>query len=433
MLSKTNNNLSESCLIKSLNTSVNSSITIPSSKSITHRALIVASLCDGISRIYSPLICDDTMSTIKGLKKFGVIIKILENVILIEGVNGLPHPQEEKIGLGDSGTSLRFLISYSSLNNIPCILTGSSQLKNRPIGPLIESLKDLGVETQYLGKSGYSPIKVITQLKGGKTSIRGEMSSQYLSSLLISSPYALNDTTIHLNGELVSKPYIDLTIKVMESFGVSVSRFDQHFHISGNNSYQSADIKVNGDFSNASYFFAIAAIMGGRIRVNNLTPPYIQGDKYFLDCLQMMGCEVTYDQDSISVYKDPQKSLNSIKVDLSWYPDIVPTLVIVSCFANSPTTINNIKHLRYKESDRINSLRIELAKIGGKIDATTDSITIQPIKHPRSAEIETYDDHRIAMSFSILGLKIPGIVIKNWCCVTKSFPTFFDLLSRIRG
>ncbi|MFX0090958.1 MAG: 3-phosphoshikimate 1-carboxyvinyltransferase [Candidatus Hodarchaeota archaeon] len=416
--------------IKPITHPIDTEIKIPASKSFTHRAFIIAGLADGDSKITHPLIAEDTVLTLKALKMMGVRAEKIENGYLIHGVAGKPKAPDNEIMLNNSGTSLRLLTSVAALADGEIILTGDLRMCERPVKDLTDALYKLGVKSQYLKNQGYPPVKIFSSLKGGKTQMSGNTSSQYFSSVLISSPYAEEDVEIIPTTHIKSRPYIDLTVEMMERFGVDVEA-GSIFRVKSGQTYQATDYMVEGDFSSASYFFAVVAVLGGSIRVLGLNKNSRQGDRSFLRYLSMMGCKVTYADDSIKVEHDLRGPLKGIDVDMKNSPDIVQTLAIVACFAASPTTIRNIGHLKHKETDRIESTATELRKIGATVETTADTMIICPLKEPRPATIETYNDHRMCMSFSIAGLKIPGIIIKNPGCVKKSFPNFFDMLNQI--
>ncbi|MFX1536667.1 MAG: 3-phosphoshikimate 1-carboxyvinyltransferase [Promethearchaeota archaeon] len=405
-------------------------IEIPSSKSFTHRAFIIAALSNGDSTILKPLASEDTLLTLEALKKMGVPIKEIKGGYLIHGTAGKLEVPNVDIMLNNSGTSLRLLTSVATLADGEVVLTGNERMCERPVKDLIDALYNLGVKIEYLNKPGYPPVKISSNFEGGKTHLRGDVSSQYFSSILICAPYAKKDVEIIPTTHIKSKPYIDITIEMMEKFGVVVKSEDI-FKVKSGQSYKATDYVVEGDFSSASYFFAATAVLGGSIRIFNLNRNSNQGDRSFLNYMSIMGCNVTYTENYIELERDPRKPLKGIEVDMKNTPDIVQTLAIVACFASSPTIIRNIAHLRHKETDRIKSTATELRKLGVIVRTTNDSITIHPPKKLKSATIETYNDHRTAMSFSIAGLKIPGVVVKNPECVKKSFPDFYHILQKI--
>ena len=408
-------------------------LTIPGSKSITHRVFILAALAAGVSKIYNACICEDTLLTLEGLRSLGVEITKTPECITIKGMNGSFNTSCEVLSFNNSGSSLRFFVSLATLADKSIIITGNKRMQERPIADLVNALSELGCDIQYLENKGFPPLKIHPGLLGGQCDLMGNVSSQFFTSILLSSPYAAENILIRAQSVIKSRPYIDITMDLMQKFGVE-STFDaktQIFSVSTKKHYTSQNSSVEGDYSNASYFFAAAAILGGKIRIKGLNVNTFQGDKYFLDCLQMMGCKITFTDDGVDVYRELSRNLNGISVTMENTPDIVQSLCIVASFAQSPTTISKISHLKFKEINRIEATATELRKIGVGVETTTDSIKIIPPETFTGNVIETYDDHRMAMSFSIMGLKIPGIAIKDPACVEKSFPQFFNYLDQL--
>jgi 3-phosphoshikimate 1-carboxyvinyltransferase len=407
---------------------VDSRFSAPPSKSYTHRAMIIAALANGMSFLHNPLIADDTIRTRKALESLGVRIYDGEDLLRISGVDGrFVCGQEKTLDLGNSGTSFRLLATLALLCDQPLVLTGSSRMQERPIGPLADALTTLGGTVEYLQKPGYPPIRMHGSLKGGKTTVDGSISSQFISSLLIASPYARQPVELELVTPPVSRSYIDMTVAIMRAFGATVIS-DDHvwFQASTRHRYQARSYSIEGDFSSASYFFAIAAICGGRVTVENLNPYSVQGDRQFLSILRSMGCTVQEGSDSITVER--AGDLQGTDCDMSSLPDTVQTLCMVAAMASTPTTIRGISHLKFKESDRITSTAERLNQLGGDVKVGPDSIMVYP-RTLHGGTIDPADDHRTAMSFAVLGLGIGGISIGNAECVTKSFPGFWDALA----
>jgi len=408
-------------------------LTIPGSKSITHRVFILAALATGVSNIQNACICEDTMLTLEGLRSLGVEITQTPASIIIKGVNGDFKTDKNLFSFNNSGSSLRFFISLATLADKPLTITGNERMKERPIGDLVNALLELGCKIHYLENKGYPPLQIYPGFLGGQCELRGTISSQFFTSILLSSPYADENVSIQALSTIKSRPYIDITMDTMKIFGVE-SKFDsqtQSFFVSNKKRYSGQNCSVEGDYSNASYFFAAAAIMGGKIKVMGLKILSSQGDKFFLDCLQKMGCKVTWTDEGVEVYRELSQPLNGISVDMENTPDLVQSLCIVASFAKSPTYISNIAHLKFKEINRIEATATELRKIGVSVETTADTLKIIPPETFTGGIIETYDDHRMAMSFSIMGLKIPGIIIKDPSCVEKSFPLFFDYFDQL--
>jgi len=404
-------------------------VTIPGSKSYTHRALVLSSLADGESLLVHALRCEDTERTVEGLLRFGVEIFWESDDVRVLGTGGRFRASEERIEVGNSGTSMRFLTALAALKKGITQLDGNERMRKRPIGGLLNGLRELGVRAYSQKGNDFPPVIVESGgLKGGTARIKGEESSQFLSGLLMVTPYAQSDVIVEVIGSLASKPYVDLTLDVMSAFGVKIGKQeDGSFFIKAEQRYLSRKYRIEGDASNASYFFSAAAVCKGRVEVNNLNPASIQGDIHVLDILESMGCRVTRGKDRVEVQGG---ELHGIEIDMNEMPDLVPTLAVTAAFAHGKTVIKNVGHLRLKESDRIHALAMELAKMGIRVDEKKDGLEIQGGK-PHGAEIETYEDHRMAMGFAIAGLAVPGIRIKGERCVDKSFPGFWETLQKL--
>lgn len=404
-------------------------VSIPGSKSYTHRALIVSALADGVSFLINALRSEDTEHTVRGLKKLGVPIFWKGDQLCVQGKGERLRATEAKIFIGNSGTSMRFLTALAALKNGRTLLEGSEQMKKRPIGDLLHGLNALGVKAYSLAEDGYPPVVVESQgLKGGKARIRGEESSQFLSALLSVAPYASKDVHIEVTGNLASRPYVDITRNVMSDFGIEVEvKKDTSFFVRSGQRYLPREYRIEGDASHASYFLSAAAVTQGRVRVENLHPTSIQGDVRFLDILENMGCWVVRGGSWVEVQG---KELHGIEIDMNTMPDLVPTLAVTAAFAQGKTLIKNIGHLRHKESDRISTLANELFRMGIRVEEGKDWLKVEGGK-ARGTEIDTYNDHRIAMSFAIAGLIVPGVKIKEERCVDKSFPGFWETFQRL--
>jgi 3-phosphoshikimate 1-carboxyvinyltransferase len=404
-------------------------VAVPGSKSYTHRALIVSSLADGESSLINALRCEDTERTVEGLKKFGVEVHWENDGIRVPGKGGMFKATDEKIDVGNSGTSVRFLTALAALKTGITLLDGSERMRKRAIGELLSGLGDLGVNAYSQRGNDCPPVIVESQgLKGGTARIEGKESSQFLSGLLMVAPYGQREVYVEVAGSLASKPYVDITRDVMSAFGVEVrNQGYQSFFIKAGQRYLPREYRIEGDASSASYFFSAAAVCRGRVRVENLNPATIQGDIGFLGILERMGCRVTRGDDWIEV---SGKQLRGINVDMNGMPDLVPTLAVTAAFARGKTVIQNIGHLRLKESDRIHALAVELSKMGVRVREREDGLEIEGGK-PRGAEVETHNDHRMAMSFAIAGLAVSGVKIKGERCVDKSFPGFWEAFQRL--
>ncbi len=404
-------------------------VTIPGSKSYTHRALVLSALADGESVLINPLRSEDTLYTARGLEKFGVPIFWEGDRIRILGKGGELPAGNEKMDVGNSGTSMRFLTALAALKKGRTLLDGSERMRERPIGALLDGLEALGVKAYSQNGNGCPPVIVESQgFKGGIAKIKGEESSQFLSALLIVAPYAVQNVRLEAIGNLVSRPYVAISMDIMADFGVEVQHEgNRSFFVQAGQRYHPQTYRIQGDASHASYFFSAASITGGKVRVENFNPTSIQGDTEFLNILEKMGCEVARGEDWADVRG---KELRGIEIDMNEIPDVVPTLAITAAFAQGSTVIKNVGHLRFKESDRIKTLTIELNKMGIQVEEGEDYLKIEGGK-PHGAEIDPHNDHRLAMSFAIAGLAVSGVTVKGEECVDKSFPGFWKLFQKL--
>jgi 3-phosphoshikimate 1-carboxyvinyltransferase len=407
---------------------LDTTVTIPGSKSYTHRALIISALADGESILSNALRSEDTEYTAQALREFGVPVFWKDAQLHVWGEEGGLKIPEGRIFLGNSGTSMRFLTALASLINGQIILTGSERMKKRPMAELLSGLQALGVRAYSQEEDDSLSVVVESEgLQGGMVKMSGEESSQFLSALLMVAPYAKQDVSLELTDGLVSKSYVDITLDVMAAYGVEVERESNHsFFIPAGQRYQPRIYPIEADASNASYFFSAAAITKGKVRVENLNPHSIQGDTGFPGILEEMGCKVIRGDTWVEVQGN---KLRAIEINMSDMPDLVPALAVTAAFADGNTVIKRIAHLRLKESDRIRVLTRELNRIGIRAEEGEDWLKIEGGKG-HGAEIEPQNDHRIAMSFAIAGLAIPGIKIKEPQCVRKSFPGFWKVLRR---
>lgn len=412
----------------------NCDIVVPGSKSYTHRILIASALSDGPCTLTNCLKSEDTLLTLNALKQMGIDIREYGDRIVINGANGTFQACNEPIFLGNSGTSMRLLCGLAALGKGSYLFTGTKRMHERPIQDLLDGLNQIGVEARSMHDNGCPPVQVKGgQIRGGSLSLKCHISSQYLSALLLIGPRTRDGLEITITEGPVSKPYIDMTVDIMKRFGINVLREGYgYFKIAGNQTYRSGTYDVEPDCSQASYFWAAAAVTGARINVLGISQDTRQGDVRFAEVLRSMGCNVFYEKNGIGVSGG---DLSGIEVDMANMPDIVPTLAVVAAFAKGTTVIKNVPHLKAKESDRIGSVAAELQKLGVDVRPTDDGLIIKgglkptPESGMKAAEkitIETYDDHRIAMSFAVAGLRIPGVWIKNERCVEKSFPNFWE-------
>jgi 3-phosphoshikimate 1-carboxyvinyltransferase len=402
-------------------------ITAPPSKSYTHRAFIAAGLASGDSTIVDPLDSEDCAITRNALTEMGVEFMPGRQGYLVSGSAGqLRCSDGLELDMVNSGTSLRLLASVALLCPGRVILTGSERMKERPVASLVDALNSLGGSITYLENEGYPPVAIEGSYDGGRVAVDGRISSQYISSLLLAAPYASRDTEIILPGQPASRSYIDITIEVMEMFGADISRDEyKRFLVKSGRPYLGREYRIEGDYSSASYFFAIAAVCGGRVVVDNLNPDSRQGDRDFLSALEMMGAWVRYRHDAVVLEHDGP--LDGIEIDMSSSPDSVQTLCMVAAFASSKTHITGIGHLRYKESDRIESTRQILSEMGAGVSVDDSGITIYPAPL-KGATVDPGDDHRTAMSAAVLGLGAGNVRIRHAECVAKSYPGFWDAL-----
>ncbi len=410
--------------------SVDLEFAAPPSKSFTHRALITGALGSGTTTVMNPLESEDTLLTLAALRNLGVDTGQSQDRIVLHGCDGaLPAAGPTTLDLGNSGTSLRLLTSLALLCRNPITLTGSARMQERPIGPLAEALTSLGGSVKFLQKTGYPPLVVGGRLRGGRVSIDGSVSSQFISSILVAAPYAETEVAITIPSPPASASYLDITLSVMKEFGAHVARAGyERFTVSNSHRYTGRTYTVEGDYSSASYLFALAAVCGGKVTVRNLVPDSVQGDRRFLSALRDMGCTVKYSDNAVSVERPGD--ITGITIDMSSSPDTVQTLCMVAAIATTPTTISGIGHLKFKESNRISGTAERLRAIGGRVEVGDDLITIRP-SALHGGIIDPANDHRTAMSFAVLGLGIGGITITNAECVNKSFPGFWESLSGV--
>ena len=409
-------------------------VRVPGSKSLTNRALIIAAMADGDSTLTGALDSEDTRVMVDSLRKLGIHVDHdLESAeIKIKGSSNKIPAREADLFVANSGTSLRFLTAMLSTASGVYRLDGTPRMRERPVDDLLKALNGLGADASSDLGTGCPPITVkASGLDGGYAFVRGDVSSQFLSGLLLALPYSRDVTTVEVEGVLVSRPYVAMTIRVMEEFSVKINnRKDRRFDIRPA-PYRGRTYAIEPDASAASYFFAAAAITGGTVTVEGLGLESIQGDMAFVDLLEHMGCTVTREKTSTTVTGGP---LQAIDIDMNAISDTVMTLAVVGLFAQGITRIRNIGHIRHKETDRITALAKELRKLGATVTEQTDGLILIPPEGPLTAPatIQTYDDHRMAMSFALVGLKVPGVTIQDPGCVAKTYPGFWEDLARLR-
>jgi len=411
---------------------LNASIRVPGSKSLTNRALLIAALADGKTTLSNALFSDDSQYFVGALQKLGFEVELNpeHKKMSVWGLGGKIPASSAELFIGNSGTTARFLTAFISLGNGNFILDGELRMRERPIIDLLVALRILGAKMDAENKC--PPVIIIASgLAGGKTQIAGNISSQYLSALLMVAPYAQSPVDIEVSTELNSKPYIDMTLAIMRDFGVEVERDHyKRFRIQPANYSSIPNYAIESDASAASYFFAAPAICGGTVRVNNISRESVQGDIDFLDILAKMGCKVKEGENTIEV-TGPDK-LRGVDVDMRNISDTAQTLSAIAPFASSPTRIRGIASARVKETDRVAAVCTELARLGIQVEEFEDGMKIYPCENIKPATIQTYNDHRMAMAFSLIGLRAEGVQIENPDCVAKTFPDFFDVLEELR-
>lgn len=404
----------------------------PGSKSLTNRALIVSALAAGTSRLAGALDSQDTRVMIDSLKRLGLNVEhdIDNAVVTMHGCGGTFPVNAAELWLENSGTSIRFLTALCALAHGRFRLDGNRRMRERPIGDLVQTLNQLGGDCRCELDNDCPPVVVVAQgLPGGTATVRSDLSSQFLSALLMVAPYAMKPIEIRIEGELVSEPYVDMTLGVMRQFGVSVQRPNEKTFRFEPGHYRAVDYTIEPDASAASYFFAVAAITGGQVTVPGLSRVALQGDVKFVDALEEMGCHVNWDVDAITVTGG---MLRGIDIDMNEISDTAQTLAVVATAALGPTRIRNVAHMRHKETDRVSALVTELRRLGQEVEEFPDGLLIHP-SAVTPCVVDTYDDHRMAMSFSLLGLRHAGIQIANPRCVEKTYPNFFTDLERLCG
>ena len=413
------------------------SVQPPGSKSITNRALVCAALAQGKSVLRGALDSEDTRVMIDSLRRLGIEVTAEDEgqTLHVNGCGGKIPAAGAELFVANSGTTMRFLSAMVTLGNGNFRLSGIDRMHQRPISDLLAALQQLGADAKSEQSNGCPPVFInATGLAGGQAKIAGTISSQFLSALLMACPGARKSVELLVEGELVSKPYVEMTTAVMRAFGVEVEHGDlSQFQIPAPQVYQSRDYQIEPDASAASYFFAAAAIVGGEVTVIGLSKESLQGDVDFCECLQAMGCEVAYNSDSITVKRDASKGpLQGVTVNMNAISDTVQTLAAVALFAVGPTSIDGVEHIRHKETDRIGDLACELRKLGATVEERADGMTIEP-GPLKPARIETYNDHRMAMSLALVGLQTPGVVILDPDCTAKTYPHFFaDLAALVK-
>ena len=407
---------------------VSGEVNVPGSKSLSNRALLLAALAEGETELTNLLDSEDIEHMLNALTKLGVSYRLSEDKTqcVVQGNGGAFNVAEPlELFLGNAGTAMRPLCAALAASNVDTVLTGEPRMEERPIGDLVDALREADAEVTYLKNEGFPPLQIKGKtLNGGEMSVDGSVSSQFLTALLMAAPLFSGDVTIRIKGELVSKPYIDITLDTMAKFGVTVENDNyQMFTVSSDAKYIApGKFMVEGDASSASYFLAAGAIKGGTVRVTGIGQNSIQGDIRFADVLEAMGATVVWNDEYVEITGAPLKGVN---MDMNHIPDAAMTIATTALFAEGPTTMTNIYNWRVKETDRLAAMATELQKLGAKVEEGHDYIKVWPTDSLKHAEIDTYNDHRIAMCFSLVALSDTPVTINDPGCTRKTFPDYF--------
>ncbi|MEQ3515033.1 3-phosphoshikimate 1-carboxyvinyltransferase [Pseudoalteromonas sp. BZB3] len=412
---------------------VSGSVTLPGSKSLSNRILLLAALADGVTKVTNLLDSDDIRHMLKALGQLGVKVELNEDktIATVHGVSGKFKTPNEPLFLGNAGTAYRPLTAVLAAIEGNYELIGEPRMEERPIGHLVDALDSIDADITYLKNKDYPPLKILgKKLVGGYVEIDGSISSQFLTAILMAAPLFDGDLNIKIIGELVSKPYIDITIGVMAKFGVQVENDNyQHFVVKAGQDYQSPNsIMVEGDASSASYFIAAAAINGGEIEINGVGKASVQGDIVFAKVMEQVGAKIDWYDEKLVVRKG---ELNGVDINANAIPDAAMTLATVALFAKGKTAIRDIYNWRVKETDRLHAMATELKKLGAEVVEGNDFIEVTPPETLNLVDVDTYDDHRIAMCFSMVAVGGQEVIINDPKCTAKTFPTYFDVLASL--
>ena len=413
-------------------------ITLPGSKSISNRTLLLAALASGVTEVHDLLISDDTQRMLEALQKLGIKLQQTgTNDWQVEGVGGTFPNKQAELFLGNAGTAFRPLTAALAVSNGQYTLTGVARMHERPIGDLVDGLRQIGAQIEYLHNEGLPPLKISPgNIRiAAPIKVRGDVSSQFLTALLMALPLTGQESVIEVVGELISKPYIEITLNLMARFGVEVKREGwQRFTVPAQSQYRSpGSVFVEGDASSASYFLAAGAIGGGPVRVHGIGRKSIQGDVRFAEALEIMGATITFGDNWVEA-STPSGKLKALDLDCNHIPDAAMTLAVAALFANGSTRLRNIASWRVKETDRLTAMATELRKVGATVEEGADYIRIEPPSRLiPNAVIDTYDDHRIAMCFSLVSLGGVPVTINDPGCVAKTFPEYFQAFGQIAG
>ena len=409
---------------------ISGSVVLPGSKSLSNRILLLSMLAEGKTEIQNLLDSDDVRRMVEALETLGIQLEEnrAENLITVSGTSGIIPVKEATLMLGNAGTAIRPLTAAMTLGHGRFVLDGVQRMRERPIIDLVNGLSQLGANLRCINGTDCPPVEVIAEgLPGGITRLSGAISSQYLTAILLAAPYADKEVQIEITDKLVSVPYVEMTLRLMQSFGVSVNHENfRLFHIPRQTYRSPGNIFVEGDASSASYFLAGAAITKGSVTVKGCGTDSLQGDARFAEVLEKMGAKVEWEPQQVKLTGN---SLNGIDVDMNQMPDAAMTLAVAALFASGPTAIRNIYNWRVKETERLQAVSTELRKLGAEVEEGYDYLVIQPPEQIRKAEIDTYDDHRMAMAFSLAACGSSPVTINNPGCVSKTFPDYFEVLN----
>lgn len=405
-------------------------IAVPGSKSLTNRAVVCALLGSGSSTLHNVLLSDDTEAMFGVARALGAVVEVdpANQRVRIEGIDGRPTPGPIQLDVRMSGTTARFSVPLAARGTGRYTVDGHPSMRARPMNVTADALREMGVQVEEDSLPITLTVAAETPWTGGEVDVPASASSQFASGLLLAAPGLSDGLRINLVGDIVSQSYLDLTVSVMESFGATIERSDRGYTVAPT-PYVGTDYHVEPDASAASYFFAAAAVTGGRVRIDGLGAASLQGDVAFVRILESMGAEVSIGEDFIEVTGPAH--LNGVTVDMSDCSDTAQTLAAIAPFASSPTRVTGVGFIRRKETDRISAVVTELTRLGVRAHEEPDGFMIEPSAAPSAARISTYDDHRMAMSFALVGLKVPGIEIADPGCVAKTFPDYFETLDRL--
>ncbi|MEM2866347.1 MAG: 3-phosphoshikimate 1-carboxyvinyltransferase [Candidatus Hadarchaeales archaeon] len=404
----------------------------PPSKSYTHRAVSLALLAEGESRVRSPLRSLDTEATLDACRVLGAGVSALPEEWRVEGTEGKLKPRSHLIDAKNSGTTLRIMTAVASHSPSPVRLTGDESLRRRPMGPLVEALRELGVEARCEGEGGRPPVVVGGGMVGGEVEITGEVSSQFISALLIACPYAREEVRLSVVGELRSRPYVEVTLSLLGRVGARVKRNARltEFRIPGEQLFRPLSLTIPGDYSSASFVLAAGALVGSEVRVSNLDPSDPQGDRIIAELLEEFGAEVEFGDRTLTVLG--AERLEGVEVDCGDCPDLVPVLAVLGAVAEGRTVLTNIPHLRLKETDRLHALSSELGKMGAEVRELPDELRIRGVRKLRGARVNSFGDHRMAMALAVAGLVAEGTtVVEGAESIPVSYPTFVEDMKRL--